>query len=168
MEMNQHRIKRRDPRCQGSVYILVLGASLLVALIGVSSLMASRVQRRSVSASADTSHARELARTGVERGLWLAKSNPTSWRQGLSLAVYTDVAFGQGTFTVTGTDLVDGDMLNNTVDPVLVISTGKSGEAIYKLQVTLNGDGTVQPGTWKRLVGSEADAVAAAATAAVN
>ena len=64
--MDGYRPVCRAARERGSVYILVLGASLLVAAIGVSSLMAVRVQRRAASITADQIQAREMARAGIE------------------------------------------------------------------------------------------------------
>lgn len=141
-----------DPRRRGSVYILVLGASLLVAAIGVSSLMAVRVQRREARVAAESAQAQELARTAIDRGLWEAKNNPLTWRTFFAAGTLTNVPLGNGTFTLLAVDPVDGNLINNNSDPVQLIGVGKVGVARYMLGVTLNGDGTVQPGTWKRVV----------------
>ncbi len=145
-------IRQTASRQRGSVYILVMGASLLVALIGISSILASRVQRRSVQGTSDMMQAKENARVAIERGLWTAKAFPASWRASIGSGANDTVNLAGGTSQYTGTDPVDGDLTNNTTDPVLLTGTGKSGGAIYILEVTLNGDGTVQPGTWKRVV----------------
>ncbi len=149
-----HKSSRIDPRQSGSIYIMVLGASLLVALIGVSSLMAVRVQRRAVTITADKIQARELARSGIDRVMLSAKLNlfNSMWRTMLTDGSYENKAFAGGTFSVTGIDPIDGDLTNSNDDPVLLASVGVYGEAKYILQVTINGDGSVQPGTWSRLV----------------
>ena len=149
-----HSSSRIDPRRSGSVYIMVLGASLLVALIGVSSLMAARVQRRSATLTADKIQARELARSGIDRVMLGAKRNllDSIWRTRLKNGNYEDKAFAGGTFSVTGIDPIDGDLTNSNDDPVLLASVGVYGEAKYILQVTINGDGSPQLGTWQRVV----------------
>lgn len=141
-----------SPRERGSVYILVLGASLLVAAIGVSSLMAARVQRKIVTVSTDRGQARELARTAIDRGLWEVKNNALLWRTTFAAGVLTNVSFGGGTFTLHAVDPVDDNLINNNTDPVILVGDGKKGGARYLLRVTLNGDGSVRGGTWQRVV----------------
>lgn len=150
--MPQMSLHNRSPRERGSVYILVLGASLLVAAIGVSSLLAARVQRKTVTASAEMIQARELARTAIDRGLWEVKNNPASWRAVFKAGTLSNKPFGGGTFTLIAVDPADGDLLNNNTDPVILAGYGKKGGAVYVLYVTLNGDGTVRGGTWNRFV----------------
>ncbi len=151
-----------NPRRRGSVYIMVLGASLLVAVIGISSLMAARVQRRAAVASGDMIQARENARAAIDRALWGIEAMPTTWRSSFAGGSFSTGTLGGGTLTLTVVDPVDGDPTNNTTDPVALTGTGVVGQATYMLEVTLNGDGTMQPGTWKRVVG---DAAAQAAQA---
>lgn len=149
-----HGYGHTSSRQRGSVYILVLGASLMVALIGVSSLMAARVHRRAVSVTADRMQARELARAGIDRVMYDPKVDPLGlfWRAMLVNGDYENMGFAGGSFSVTGVDPNDGDLLNGSNDLVVLASTGKYGQAVYVLQVTIDGDGTPQPGTWKRVV----------------
>jgi len=144
--------QQSDSRSRGSVYILVLGASLLVATIGISSLMAARVQSRAVAASAGMTQARENARTAVDRGLWEIKYNFLLWRTTFAGTFLQNVSFGDGTFSLYAVDPTDGNLTNNGTDPVVLTGVGKSGSAKYMLEVTLNGNGSIQPGTWKRVV----------------
>lgn len=152
--MKGYRPVCRAARERGSVYILVLGASLLVALIGVSSLMAVRVQRRAVNITADQVQARELARAGIDHVMWCVKDDPTGivWRTQLNNNDYLNRSFAGGTFSVSGIDPVDGNLTDDIIDPVALTSTGVYGDAKYILGVTLNGDGTFLAGTWARVV----------------
>ncbi len=152
MKTDRHLIIGSGARQRGSVYILVLGASLIVAVIGISSLMAARVQRRAVAASAEMIQARELARSAIERGLRDIKVNSTFWRMQMAMMPPTNVPFADGTFTLTIVDPIDGNLTNNTSDPVVFTGIGKYGDSQYILEVSLNGDGSIQPGTWKRVV----------------
>ena len=152
--LGQCRSKAGRARERGSVYILVLGASLLVAVIGISSLMAARVQRRSTTLTADRIQACELARSGIDFMMYGANDITTNsvWRAKLNNGDYTNVAFGGGTFTVVGVDPNDGDLINNNGDPVVLTCTGDYRKATYILRVTVDGDGTPQLGTWKHIV----------------
>ena len=149
-----HRPVCRAARERGSVYILVLGASLLVAAIGVSSLMAARVQRRAVSVTADRIQARELARAGIDHMMWAVKDDATgaAWRTDLQNGDYLDMTFAGGTFSVSGADPVDGILTDDKADPVELTSIGVFGGAKYILSVTINSDGSPQAGTWTRVV----------------
>lgn len=146
--------RRLTCRQRGSVYILVLGASLLVAAIGVSSLLAARVQRRARTAAADRAQAREIARSGIEFVMYGEEKDFLEfiWRGMLENGDYLNRPFGGGTFSVTGVDPVDGDVNNDNTNPVILTSTGVYGQAVYILRVTINSDGTIQPGTWRRVV----------------
>jgi hypothetical protein len=152
MDKQSPIIHNPNPRQRGSVYVLVLGASLLVAVIGVSSLMAARVQRRAVVASADMTQASELARSALDWGLWEININPGFWRMVLASMPPTNVPFAGGTYSLTLVDPIDGNLTNNNTDPVVFTGIGKFGSARFMLEVTLNGDGSVQAGTWKRVV----------------
>lgn len=145
--------RRIDARSRGSVYILVLGASLLVAVIGISALMAARVQRRATQASAGMAQTRQLACSAIDLGLLAIQQNPTTWRTLFTAGTLpTDLSLGSGLLTLTAVDPIDSDLTNNTTDPVVLTGVGSVGQARYMLEVTLNGDGTIAPGTWKRVV----------------
>jgi hypothetical protein len=145
--------RRSDLRHRGSVYVLVLGASLIVAVIGLSSLMAARVQRQVTEVSADMVQTRLLARSAIDLGLNTIKTYPANWRFVFDAGnLPTEMPLGAGQLTLTAVDPIDGNLMNNTTDPVVLTGIGKSGDARYMLEVTLNGDGTAQPGTWKRVV----------------
>ncbi len=150
------KVNRRVGRSvqeRGSVYILVLGASVIVAAIGVSSLMLARVQRRSVTNTADRVQARELARSGIDYMLWRIETETSStWRTSLNNGNYQNITMGTGTFSVTGVDPDDGNLTDDTTDPVVLTSVGIWGNARYAFEVTIDSEGTIQSGTWKRVV----------------
>ncbi len=142
---------KANPRCRGTVYILVLGASLLVAAIGVSSLMAARVQRQVTTMTDDKIQARELARSAIDRGLYEIRTNP-GWRATISTNLIKNINLAGGQYTLQIVDPVDGNPVNNTTDPAWLIGEGKVGAACYQLAVLVSGDGTVQSDTWTRVV----------------
>ena len=154
MLMQSSSKRQTDPRERGSVYVLVLGASLLVAVIGISSLLAARVQRRTVANSADLIQARELARAGIDFVIYGEDKDLAGsiWRGMLNDGGYQGRPLAGGVFSVNGVDPVDGDVINDDTNPVVLTSVGKYGNAKYILQVTIDTDGIIQPGTWKRVV----------------
>lgn len=141
---------------RGSVYLLVLGVSMIVVVIGLSGLMVSRIEQRSASAVSDMTQARLHALAAIEMGMFLIDANPLSWRDSFKAGVLpTDMPLGNGTLTLQAADPVDGDLTNNTVDPVLFTGIGIDGGARHKLQVTITFTGGVaefQPGSWKQVV----------------
>lgn len=146
------RPRGRSARQKGSAYLIVLGAALLVATIGVTSLLAARVQRRSANSSADAAQAREMARSAIDLGLGTIKDNPLDWRALLAADPYTGVAFNGGYLRLIVEDPADSNLLNNDTDPVRLKGVGVFKSAGYGLQVTLDGDGVPQAGTWQRFV----------------
>ena len=148
--------RSRAPARRGSVYLIVLSVSMIVLVIGLSGLMVSRIEQRSASAVSDMTHARLHALAAVEIGMYLIEANPLSWRESFKAGVLpTDMPLGNGTLTLEAADPVDGDLTNNTVDPVLFTGIGIEGGARHKLQVTITFAGGVanfQPGSWKQVV----------------
>jgi len=144
----------RQAREGGSVYILVLGASLLIAAIGVSSLLAVRVQRREAIQQADGCQARELARSGLDLMMYYAKQDAggTTWRTRLANKNFANVTFAGGDMTIQGVDPVDGNLTDDPDDPITLTCTANFRTSRYILEVTVDGEGTPRPGTWKRVV----------------
>ena len=146
------RPSQRDRRRRGSVYIAVLGTAMLVTAIGLSALLVARVQHRGASGTADFAQARLNAQSGVDMGLFLIQQNPATWRDDFAAGLPTDQPVGKGSFSLQADDPVDGDLTNNSTDPVLLVGIGNAGEARYKLQVRLEANGSPTPGTWRQVV----------------
>ncbi|KPK80122.1 MAG: hypothetical protein AMJ81_12455 [Phycisphaerae bacterium SM23_33] len=140
-------------RRQGTAYIAVLGAATIVTIIGLSALVIARLQRRMAGRTNDFAEARLYALSGVDMGLLQIKKNPGSWRSDFAVgSLPTDRPIGRGTFSVVAADPVDGDLTNNSTDPVLLTGIGYAGQARYKLQVRLESTGAPTPGTWRQVV----------------
>ena len=128
--MNRHQ-KR------GSIYIAVLGASMLVVLIGITALAAMRVQNWASSSSNDFAEARLYARSAVEVGMFYIYSDP-NWRTTRGNGAWaTNKAVGKGTFSLQATDPIDNDVANGYNHPVILTGTGQKGQAVCKLQARL-------------------------------
>ena len=148
--------RKHKPMRRRSVYLLVLGVSMIVLVIGLSGLMVSRIEQRSASAVSDMTQARLHALAAVEMGLFLMEADPLTWRDDFKAGVLpTDMPLGNGTLTLQVVDPVDSNLTSNATDPVLFTGIGIAGGARHKLQVTITFTGGVtefQPGSWKQVV----------------
>lgn len=126
---------------RGGVYIAVLGAAMLVSLIGMSALAMVRAQRLTAATAADSDAARLYAESAVELGLQLIASD-TEWRKSRASGAWiASQAIEGGTLTVEGIDPVDGDLANRPTDPLVLRGTGRRGSAVQVVEVTLGASG---------------------------
>lgn len=126
---------RQHPR--GSIYVLVLSMSLLVAVIGMGALFSARVQTRICRSDVDFATARLCARAGLEVAMFRIQQDPT-WRTDLGNGTwFSNVPLNQGTFTVSAVDPISGNITVPSTDPVVLTSTGTKGSATYIMQVTV-------------------------------
>ncbi len=142
--MYQHPAKPLTPdathRRRGSIYIMVLGTSTAMTVIGLSALLAVRIERRGAEGTADLSKARFHARSAIEMGLFQIGSD-LDWRTNQTNGNwYVDKPISTGTFTLEGVDPNDGDLGNNDTDPLVFTGIGTRGDALYSLQVTLTAE----------------------------
>ena len=117
---------------RGTIYIAVMGVTIIVAAIGLSIVQVARLQLRSVQGTHDLKYARELAQSGVEFGLGRIDLDPawrTTYTSGTEISPVINV--GSGTMTFKLIDETDGDMANNDLDPVRVYGIGRVGSAVY-------------------------------------
>ncbi|HEY4234266.1 MAG TPA: carbohydrate binding domain-containing protein [Lacipirellulaceae bacterium] len=120
----------------GSVYIAVLGTSLIVALLALSALALQRIQNRMLGTSTDIRQAQLNAEAAVELGL-LAMKQDTNWRTTYTSGHWiTNRTLTAGTCSLDGTDPVDGNLANNTTDPVVFTGIGDYGSAEQRVRVT--------------------------------
>ncbi len=131
---------RGAARRRGGVYILVLGSGVLVMVIGLSALMAIRVERWAAEGSTDLVQARVNAQTAIDMGMWRISQNP-NWRTTYVNGVWelnrnTTV----GSYTLSGVDPIDANLSDDVMDPLLLMGTGQAGQATYRLQATLTAD----------------------------
>lgn len=134
------RSRLRHNRRRASIYVAVLGYAAIVTVIGLSALLAIRVQRRSAEGESDLAEARLYARSAIELGMWLVNNDP-NWRSTQSIGAWaTDEAIGTGTYSLEAADPNDSDLANSITDSLLLTSTGSSGVARHRTQVTLEAE----------------------------
>ncbi|MHC4218109.1 MAG: hypothetical protein ACYSU7_06590 [Planctomycetota bacterium] len=129
------RPARRHDR--GSVYLLFLGAAMLVTVIGISSLLVARINHRAATGAEDRAKARGYAESAMELALLLINGD-ANWRSALGDANWpTDEPIGDGTYTIQVLDEIDGLVSTGAADPLLVTAVGMKGQARQKIQVKL-------------------------------
>jgi len=117
--------------------------SLLVGVIGIAGLMASRMQLRTGSSESDFAVARLCARAGLEIATYRMQNDP-NWRTDLGNgAWFSNAALGWGNFSVSATDPITGDITVPSNHPVVLTCTGSKGSASYQIQVQV---GVSRPG----------------------
>src|SRR5262245_59134912 len=123
---------------RAGVYVVVLGTSLVVGLLGLSALVAQRVQNRMLTSSNDVRQAQLNAHSAVELALLTMKTD-TNWRTSQSNgAWFTGGATGAGTCSVSVTDPADSDLADDANEPVTIRGIGYSGKAEQRFDVSVD------------------------------
>lgn len=120
----------------GSVYIMAMGTSIIVACLALIGLQAVRVQRRCNEAMLQTVNAAGLAQCGIEFAQHAIQTN-ANWRTRFSHGVPVTRNTTGGSFSVTLTDPDDGSISNQPTDPVIISSTGSFGSSTQKISAYL-------------------------------
>ena len=144
-----HRHRRR-----GSSYVFFMGTAMIVMIIGISALMAVRIQRWGAEGSNDLAAARFYAQSAIEHGFAMFNQD-TDWRTNLGSGFWvTDLVIYGGTFSLEATIIDDGDGKPEN-DDVVLTGTGVHGPATHKMQVTLiaqTGGVVLASGSWQRTI----------------
>ncbi len=128
---------------RGSIYVLTLGTTMIVAVLGLAALSLVRIQRLQMQGGDDMRHAQAHAKVSLDMA-WYRVQNDASWRSKMASGTWaTDQAIGDGFYSFTATDPTDGDLTDSLVDPVVIVGVGKSGNATQKLQMEIRA---LQPG----------------------
>ena len=130
-------------QCRASAYMLVLGVSTMVTVIGLSALMVARINTRMVTQGNDSSRAWFLAMSATEHALTVLDTDKATWR-----STYTSGAtaqkhdFGSGSFRWVLVDEADGDLKNTDTDPVRLYGIGEIGQVRRVNSVLLQPGGS--------------------------
>jgi len=129
--------KTHSSRRRGSVYLYVLATSILITVIGLGALMASRIQMHSARLTRDYAEARTCAVSAVEWGLLCVQQDP-NWRQTRPNGIWIqDQPLGSSRFTLEGVDPGDSQLNDSEYEPLLLTGTGTKGITRHKAEVTL-------------------------------
>jgi hypothetical protein len=132
-------------------YILFMSVSLLVMVIGLSSLAVSRIRLRSAFQSRETATARACARSAIDVGFHMIQSDK-NWRTQLGSGTWIDMeVVGTGVMTLVATRVVDADTdpLN---DDWIFVATGASGASTQMIRVHLEDGMIMGTDGWRRQV----------------
>jgi len=124
-------------RRRGSAYLIVIAVAMIVATLGLGTMLAIRAQLRSAHSLGDAAEARLYALSAIELArLWI--SQDPQWRINRTTGVWAaNQQIGSGTYTLEAADPVDGNLANRPHDPLVVKATGVKGHARQRVQVTL-------------------------------
>ena len=121
----------------GSVYLLALGASTLIAIIGLTALTKVRINQRMERQAGTRATAQLLAMSAVEHALAVIDGSP-QWRMLLKHDVESpEVNIGDGAFTWALIVESGGDLSDDESEPVRLRGTGRSGESVQMYSVQL-------------------------------
>src|SRR5438874_2513172 len=121
---------------RGSVYILLIGVSVLAATIAVAATIAGRIQSRTSDSAGDTNEARNNAQAAVDLGrLYMSQNN--NWRSLKSNGTWwTGMRVGNGTMSLDVSNPI-GALNRFDADPVILTGTGYRNSAVQRLRVSL-------------------------------
>lgn len=139
---------------RGTVYVAVLGVSLIVGIIALAAMHLSLVETRALAGGEDMTRAELLAQSAVELAVKRINANDL-WRltyvSGLQEPSVGWISLGQGEMRFMLVDPIDGNFANG--GDVVIWGLGAFNGALQCLSVaaTANGnDVALQPGTWTR------------------
>ena len=131
------RRTRRQHDRRGSIYVLVLGASMLITVIGLTALLAVRVQHRTATASIDQASARLNAMAAIEMGTYWIIDDP-DWRTNRPHGWWAvDTPVGAGAFSLQVVDPLDADLTNSPTDAIVMRGVGTVDDSRHLLEVRL-------------------------------
>lgn len=124
-QLNNHR--------RGTVYIVMLAVLSIVMTISLSTLIEARTDLAASSRANEEAEARRLARSALELGIDTIASD-AAWRENAPAGALIDsTKFGDGEIRVTAIDPIDGDLLDQYDDPILLLAEAHYGQAVQKL-----------------------------------
>ena len=131
-----HRFVRR-----GSVYIAVLGVATLITVMGVSAVLAVRMDHHATMLTQDAVAADLAAQSTAE--LALLKLNQTStWRQTYQASTWVNITgASDATMSFRIVDEADGDLVDTSVESVRIYAQASVGQTLRMYSVRVEEPG---------------------------
>jgi hypothetical protein len=122
---------------RGSIYVAVLGVATFVAVVGLSALLAVRVQQIAASLNEAAVQADYYSQSTIDLAMyWIAAD--ANWRTTYTNDTWTgEWADGPLRFNFKLVDELDGDLANDPTQPVRLYGRATSGSALRMYSVEL-------------------------------
>lgn len=126
----------------GSAYVLVLGAAMIVTMIGVGGAIASRAARKAAQLDSDGA-ALTHAAMGALRSAAGNAQNSVAWRSAAKAAAPLSLTVDGITISAVASDPDDADLSNDLTGRVRFLATATKGQARRLVAMTLEPDDTL-------------------------
>ncbi len=120
---------------RGTIYVLVLGASLVLLAIGLSAISLSRASAYNTSQSNDWLDSQLMAFSAAEHALTKINADD-NWRVTYNGVTVRKSISGKS-FTWRVVDEQDGDLGDNAADPAVLLVTSSAGKGSYAMKLDL-------------------------------
>jgi hypothetical protein len=128
-------------RCRGGVYLVVMAFTLLIAVISIGGVAASRAHLRLGNTDRDILHARRHAQSAIEIGRAIIKQD-AGWRTNRSNGSWFSVASSSGGAIALEVVNPNGLLNNSPLDPIVMTGIGTLNGATQKTRLTLQAEKT--------------------------
>lgn len=123
---------------RASVYILVLGAGVLVIVMGVSAILLARTQGDATRRSIEKRAVRQAAIDGLALALHAAPADITARALAVSQPEIVDAHIGESKVSVLTSDPLDGDLDDSPTDPIRLQSSATMGTTYQSVSVDIS------------------------------
>lgn len=127
---------------RGSAYVLVLGAAMIVTMIGVGGAIASRAARKAAQLDSDGAALTHAAMGGLRAAAGSAQ-NSVAWRSAAKAAAPLSLTVDGIAISTTVSDPDDADLSNDLTGRVRFLATATKGQARRLVTMTLEPDDTL-------------------------
>lgn len=131
-------------------YVLVLGAAMLLTVIGYAAIVLARTNTRMVVGTNDWAEAGVLAIAAAENAP-IVIADKSDWRTALTSGTeFGTQNLGRGTCSIVLVDEDDGDFTTHEYGPIRAYGVGRVGEAVRVRSVLLERDASTPLGCLER------------------
>lgn len=122
---------------RASIYLALLAISVIVTVIGVSALLAARLQHRAAEDTNAAIEARFYAQSAIDLALLWIKTD-LAWRTRYANGTWIpEQTIGRGKGTIKLVDEIDGNLTNDATQPVRLYGKGVIGDVVRIQSVLL-------------------------------
>lgn len=131
----------RDNHRRGSAYVLILGAAMIVTMLGVGGVLATTSARKSARLDSEGSSLRRAA-AGALRAVAGNAQNTIAWRSGAQATPPLSLAVDGVSLSVAAADPNDANLANDLAGKVSIVASATKGQARQVVSIVLQPDTT--------------------------